>query len=202
MLHYDFCAFSFLELLDWIKPCVEITWKIWRTKEIDWGPSQVFPMLSTRPPHHFWCEERKSPNPTRFGCWIRTAFGCWIQTAGQNQVVTAATTSYGLRFGSSWTLRKAYKVYFHMDLDSCPYLLRGGCNRWFTTKIFSVHGAASPNFGPMGCVWSRAQQGRVLGFRDDLHHVLIILYPFIYLHSHHKQIEFCFVESLAIATCL
>jgi hypothetical protein len=39
MLHYDFCAFSFSELLDWIKPCVEITWKIWRTKEIDSGPS-------------------------------------------------------------------------------------------------------------------------------------------------------------------
>jgi hypothetical protein len=25
MLHYDFVAFSFLELLDWIKPCVENT---------------------------------------------------------------------------------------------------------------------------------------------------------------------------------
>jgi hypothetical protein len=39
MLHYDFVAFSFSELLDWIKPCVEITWKTRRTKEIDWGPS-------------------------------------------------------------------------------------------------------------------------------------------------------------------
>jgi hypothetical protein len=39
MLHYDFCAFSFSELLDWIKSCVKIIWKIWRTKEIDWGPS-------------------------------------------------------------------------------------------------------------------------------------------------------------------
>jgi hypothetical protein len=38
MLHYDFCTFLFSELLDWIKP-LEITWKIWRTKEIDWGPS-------------------------------------------------------------------------------------------------------------------------------------------------------------------
>jgi hypothetical protein len=43
MLHYDFVAFSFLEFLDWIKPCVEITWKIWRTKEIDWGPSPSLP---------------------------------------------------------------------------------------------------------------------------------------------------------------
>jgi hypothetical protein len=38
MLHYDFVAFSFSELLDWIKLCVEITWKTRRTKEIDWGP--------------------------------------------------------------------------------------------------------------------------------------------------------------------
>jgi hypothetical protein len=89
-----------------------------------------------------------------------------------------------------------------MNLDSCQYLLRGGRNRWFTTKTFSVHGAASPDFGPMGRVSSGAQQGRVLGFRDDLHHVLIILYPLIYLHSHHEQIGFCSVESLAIATCL
>jgi hypothetical protein len=43
MLHYDFVAFSFSELLDWIKPCLEITWKTWRTKEIDWGPSPSLP---------------------------------------------------------------------------------------------------------------------------------------------------------------
>jgi hypothetical protein len=43
MLHYDFYAFSFSGLLDWINPCVEITWKIWRTKEIDWGPSPSLP---------------------------------------------------------------------------------------------------------------------------------------------------------------
>jgi hypothetical protein len=89
-----------------------------------------------------------------------------------------------------------------MDPDSCQYLPWGGRNRWFTTKTFSIHGAASPDFGPMGRVSIGAQQGRVLGFRDDLHHVLVILYPLIYLHSHHEQIEFCFVESLAIATCL
>jgi hypothetical protein len=73
-----------------------------------------------------------------------------------------------------------------MDPNSCSYLLRGGRNHWFTTKTFFVHGAASPDFGPMGSVSSEAQQGRVLGFRDDLHNVLVILYPLIYLHSHHK----------------
>jgi hypothetical protein len=45
ILHYDFCAFSFSELLDWIKPCVEIIWKTWRTKEIDWGPSLSLPNI-------------------------------------------------------------------------------------------------------------------------------------------------------------
>jgi hypothetical protein len=108
MLHYDFCAFSFLELLDWIKPCVEIIWKTWRTKEIDWGPSpslsivlhqattsllaqgkkesesNTFRMLDSNcriervQIQHildvgFGLQDRKSPNPTRFGCWIRTA---------------------------------------------------------------------------------------------------------------------------------
>jgi hypothetical protein len=43
MMHYDFCAFSFSELLDWIKSCVEIIWKTWRTKEIDWGPNPSLP---------------------------------------------------------------------------------------------------------------------------------------------------------------
>jgi hypothetical protein len=88
MLHYNFCAFLFSELLDWIKLCVEITWKTWRTKKLIGDQAQVSPMFSTRSPYHFWCKERKSPNPTRFERWT--------QTARQNQIVTAATTSYGI----------------------------------------------------------------------------------------------------------
>jgi hypothetical protein len=74
MLHYDFCAFSFSEILDWIKLCV---WKLHGKhggpKKLIGNQAQVLPMFSTRPPHHFWCKKRKSPNPTRFGCRIRTA---------------------------------------------------------------------------------------------------------------------------------
>jgi hypothetical protein len=103
----------------------------------------------------------------------------------------------GLRLGSSWTSRKAYKVYFHMDPDSYSYLLWGSLNHWYTTKTFSVHGAASPDFGPMGRVSSGAQQGRVLGFRDDLHHVLVILYPLIYLYSHHEQMGVLFCSKFS-----
>jgi hypothetical protein len=43
MLHYDFVAFLFSELLDWIKPCLKITWKTQRTKEIDWVPGPSLP---------------------------------------------------------------------------------------------------------------------------------------------------------------
>jgi hypothetical protein len=125
-------------------------------------------MFSTRPPRHFWCKKRKSPNPTRFGYWIRTA--------GQNQVVTVATTLYWFWLGSSWTSRKAYKVYFHMDLDSCLYLLRGGHNRWFTTRTFFCPRCCVTWFWPDGACIKWGPTGRVLGFRDDLHHVLVILY--------------------------
>jgi hypothetical protein len=34
------------------------------------------------------------------------------------------------------------------------------------------------------------------------HHVLVILSPLIYRHSRHKQIEFCFIVSLAASTFL
>jgi hypothetical protein len=60
---------------------------------------------------------------------------------------------------------------------------------------FSVHDAASPDFGPMGYVSSGAQEGHVQGFRDDINLVLVVLYLLIYLHSDHKQIVFCFFES-------
>jgi hypothetical protein len=73
MLHYDFRAFSFSELHGWIKPCVEITWKHGGPKKLIGDQAQISPMFSTRPPRHFWCKERKSPNQIRFGCWIRTA---------------------------------------------------------------------------------------------------------------------------------
>jgi hypothetical protein len=51
----------------------------------------------------------------------------WWTTLGLR--LGSSWTSYELQLGRSWTSRKAYKVYFHMNLDSCQYLLRGGCNR-------------------------------------------------------------------------
>jgi hypothetical protein len=57
-------------------------------------------------------------------------------------------------------------------------------------------------FGLMGYVSSWAQQGRVLGLEHDPNTHLVVLHPLIYLHSHHKQIGFCFIVGLAAATSL
>ena len=66
-LHHDVCSISFSEVLTWIKGRVECTWKVWRTKEVDWGPSQVLPTSTTKSSRHYWPKGIKRSNPTRFG---------------------------------------------------------------------------------------------------------------------------------------
>jgi hypothetical protein len=104
MLHHDVFSLLFSEIHTWIKRALNTYGRYGWPKKLIGDHFHIFPMFSTKPPRHFWCKERKSPNPTCLGCWI------WI--AGHNQVVTAATTSYELpleRYSTSW---KAYQVYF------------------------------------------------------------------------------------------
>ena len=72
----------------------------------------------------------------------------------QQRFVRAATTSYGLRFGRSSKLGKAYQVYFQMDQASPPYLFGVGRNRQNITESESDSGAATPYFDTMGRVSS------------------------------------------------
>ena len=95
MLHIEVCTFPFLELITWIKERFDCIWKAWKVNEFDWDQAQVFLMSSTRPPHHFWPKERKGPNPTFFGCCIKTA--------EQHQLATVTMASYGIRMGHSST---------------------------------------------------------------------------------------------------
>ena len=98
-----------------------------------------------------------------------------IRTAGHGQLVTDATASSELRLGRSSTSWKAYEVYFPMDLISRPYLFGVGRNHRFTTETF---------FCPELARWAVYQvgpnRGRVLGFGDDPHHVLVVLHPLLY----------------------
>jgi hypothetical protein len=69
----------------------------------------------------------------------------WIRTAGQTRLVTAATTSSGLRFGRSSTFSKAYQIYFPMDLESPQYLFGVNRNPRFITESFSATVLRHPN---------------------------------------------------------
>jgi hypothetical protein len=94
LLHYDVCWLSFSRILTWIKKGAQHTWKAWRTKEVDWGPSPSVPhvlhqattsLLAQRwkeiKANTFWaldsdCTTRQSCN----GCHdlIRTLFGTFF----------------------------------------------------------------------------------------------------------------------------
>jgi hypothetical protein len=69
----------------------------------------------------------------------------WIQTTGQTRIVTAATTSSGLRFGRSCIFWKASQIYFPTDPKSPPYLLGVNRNPKFTTESFSATVLRHPN---------------------------------------------------------
>ena len=47
VLHCRVCMFLFVELLTWIKQCVECTRKALKNKEVDWGPSNDISNIPT-----------------------------------------------------------------------------------------------------------------------------------------------------------
>jgi hypothetical protein len=69
----------------------------------------------------------------------------WIRAAEQTQLVTAATTSSGLRFARASISWKAYQIYFPMDLESPQYLFGVNRNTRFTTESFSATVLRHPN---------------------------------------------------------
>ena len=68
MLHRKVCTFSFSELLTWIKGRFDCTWKTWRTKEIDWGPSATLPNGLHKANMSVLAQERKESKSKTF--WI------------------------------------------------------------------------------------------------------------------------------------
>ena len=115
MLHHDVCSLSFSEIHTWIKKSVKDTWKAWRTKEVDWGPSTSIPNVLHLNTTSLLAQGKKEIKSNTFWGWIRTTT--------LHQLATAATTSSGLRFGRSSTPWNPYEVYFHMDLDLGLYLV-------------------------------------------------------------------------------
>jgi hypothetical protein len=75
-----------------------------------------------------------------------------IQIPEQQHLVTVAPTPYGLGFWHANTFWKAIGVHFHMHQTSSPYHVGAGRNLHFSAETFSVNGAATPYFGPLGHV--------------------------------------------------
>src|SRR5438105_3386678 len=112
VLHHKMCMFSFSVFLTWIKGRFDFICKAWKVNEVDWGLSPSITNVLHQATTSLLAKETKSPSPTRFGSWIRTA--------EQHQLVMAATTSYGLRLERGRTLQKALEVYVPTDPVSSP----------------------------------------------------------------------------------
>ena len=134
--------FWFTEIHTWIKKSVKDTWKAWRTKEVDWGPSTSIPNVLHQDTTSLLAQGKKEIKSNMFWGWIRTAT--------LHQLATAATTSSGLHFGSSSTPWNPYEVYFHMDSDSCLYLAWGIRNDQITTERFFCQRCCVALFCPDG----------------------------------------------------
>ena len=93
---------------------VKHTWKVCRTKEVDWGPSPSIPNVLHQATTSLLAQGKKEIKSNTFWGWIRTA--------EQLQLVTVTTIAYELGLGRSSTSWTPYEVYFHMNPDSCPYL--------------------------------------------------------------------------------
>ena len=114
VLHHKMCIFSFSELLTWIKGRFDCIWKAWKVNEVDWGPNPSIPNVLHLDTTSLLVQGKKEIKSNTFWGWIRTP--------GQLQLVMVTTVAYRLGLGRSSTLWTPYEVYFHMDLESSPYL--------------------------------------------------------------------------------
>src|SRR5688572_4522251 len=88
MLHHDLYSLSISEIHTWIKNSVKHTWKVWRTKEVDWGPSPSIPNVLHQATTSLLAQEKKEIQSNMFWGWIQTAALC--------QLATATTTTFEL----------------------------------------------------------------------------------------------------------
>ena len=83
--------------------------------QISWLGSKYKYFQHPPPGHHVTFGPRKERDQ------IQHVLG-WIRTLGQLQLVMFTMVPYGLGLGRSSTSWNPYEVYFHMNLESSPYL--------------------------------------------------------------------------------
>jgi hypothetical protein len=73
-----------------------------------------------------------------------------IQILEQQQLVTGAPTTYGLRFRSANTFWKSPGVYFHMHQTSSLYHVGASHNHYFGAKPFFFQRCCDTLYWPIG----------------------------------------------------
>jgi hypothetical protein len=73
-----------------------------------------------------------------------------IRILEQQQLVTAAPTTYGHVFRRANTFWKAHGVYFHMHQTTSPYHVGAGRNHYFSVEIFFCQRCCDTLFWPIG----------------------------------------------------
>jgi hypothetical protein len=73
-----------------------------------------------------------------------------IQIQEQQQLVTAAPTTYGLGFRRANTFWKVPGVYFHKNQTSSPYHIRAVHNHYFGAETFFYPRCCDTLFWPIG----------------------------------------------------
>ena len=66
MLRHDVCSLSFSEIHTWIKKSARHTWKAWRNKEVDWGPSPSVPHILHQATTSLWAQRWKEIKSNTF----------------------------------------------------------------------------------------------------------------------------------------
>jgi hypothetical protein len=98
-----------------------------------------------------------------------------IQIPEQQQLVTAALTTYGLGFSRANTFWKAPGVYIHMHQTSSLYHVGAGHNHYFGAETFFYQRCCDTLFWPIGpcIVLSPIQTRPRVGARPSLPEVAL-----------------------------
>ena len=173
--------------------------KVWlhmESMEGQWSWLGTKSKYSQRPPpgHHVTFGPRKERDQ------IQHVLG--LDSDSRTDSTCHTTVAYELGLGRSSTSWNPYEVYFHMDLESSPYLFWGGRNDWITTESLSVQRCCVTlvwsngpciKLGPLGTRPRVGERPQHPGGRPS---------TFIYPLAATKNSWILFRSSLALATCL
>jgi hypothetical protein len=118
MMCHDVCSLSFSKIHTWIQKSTKHTWKAWRTKEVDWGPSTSVPHVLHQTSMSLLAQRWKEIQANTF--WALDSDCMTGSTCnGRHDLIG---TPFGTFF--IWLERKFHRSSNGIGLMSKPYLRR------------------------------------------------------------------------------